>query len=253
MCTAYDSHNAWLQVYINGVLYGERSTNMYDHLTGVSNQWGNMIDVYEPDLYVGKAPRHQHSSDHTGRYTNILGDADEKGHDFVGEFTMVGVWNNYVMTEAEAARMAGIQDAAAPRMTVGKVPVHTPTAFAMTPREAAGVTDAGQPRLAAPTTRRLLRRCRRTKSRTAGKPAPARRARRRAWPSPSQRGATAPRRRRPAPPPPPRWRRCPQPAPPLPRSGSPPRRCDAPTPSTTSASPRVPDVATAGRDYFHNP
>jgi len=141
MCTVYDSYNAWLQVYVNGVLYGERHMNMYDHLVGVSNQWGNMIDVYEPDLYVGKAPKNQHSTANTGRYTNILEDANEKGHDFVGEFTMVAVWNNYLMTEAEAAKMAGIQDASVPSMTVKTIPVHRPTKFAMTPREATEITD----------------------------------------------------------------------------------------------------------------
>jgi len=134
-------------VYINGVLYGERHMNTYDHLVGVSNQWGNMIDVYEPDLYVGKAPKNQHSTANTGRYTNILEDANEKGHDFVGEFTMVAVWNNYLMTEAEAAKMAGMQDASVPAMTVKTIPVHRPTEFAMTPREATGITNTEQPRL----------------------------------------------------------------------------------------------------------
>ena len=110
----------------------------------VSNQWGDMIDIYEPSLYVGKAPEHQRSTPQTGRYTNILESSTETGSDFIGAFTFVGVWNNRLMTKREACLMAGMSAAVCPP-SITSIPVHFPRSPPFTPKQWTCLTDADQP------------------------------------------------------------------------------------------------------------
>lgn len=103
-----------------------------------------MIDVYEPSLYVGKAPENQRSSPQTGRYTNILESATETGSDFIGAFTFVGVWNNRLMTKREGCLMAGMSAAVCPP-SITSIPVHFPRSPPFTPKQWTCLSDAEQP------------------------------------------------------------------------------------------------------------